>query len=637
MIIRLADLPWLLPAPPDFRDRCREAETTGGPIGRRLWALANFALDQTKLGRLARLLAAARSAGRDLAPLRPFRLGVIGNSTTDFLAPVLEASALRHGIALEVVGASYGQAMQQALDPRSALQRAAPDAVLLAFDHRALPLAPTPEADAAQAAGMVADALGAVRAIADGFARGCGAPLIVQTVPEAAESLFGSFDHRLPGSAARLTEAFNRGLAELCDGTPHLLLDVAGLARRVGLDAWHDPVQWHLAKLSFSQEFLPLYGDHLGRLIGALRGRSRKCLVLDLDNTCWGGVIGDDGLEGIAVGQGSAVGEAHLAVQEAALALRARGVVLAVCSKNDDEVARRPFRDHPDMLLREEHIAVFQANWVDKASNLRAIAGALNIGTDALVFLDDNPVERGLVREELPEVAVPELPEDPALFARTLLAGGYFETVTFSEDDRRRAAQYQENARRLQGLEASSDVDGYLASLVMVARMGPFDAAGRGRIAQLINKSNQFNLTTRRYTEAEVARLEDDTSALTLQVRLADRFGDNGMISVVICRPAAPDTWDIDTWLMSCRVLGRGVEHAVLNEVVRRARDRGIRTLLGRYVPSGRNDMVADHYPKLGFAPAGTEGAQTLWRLEVAGEYAGHPVHIRTEVEAGTW
>jgi FkbH-like protein len=339
---------------------------------------------------------------------------------------------------------------------------------------------------------------------------------------------------------------------------------------------------------------------------------------MDLDNTLWGGVLGDDGIEGIKVAQGDAVGEAHLAVQRLALDLRARGIVLAVCSKNTDEIARAPFEKHPDMLLKLEHIAVFQANWNDKATNIQAIAEELSLGLDSIVFLDDNPVERGLVRQLLPQVAVPELPEDPANYARTLAAGGYFEAVIFAEEDLKRAGFYQDNAKRVSLQKQVGGVDSYLASLDMTITFQPFDATGRARIVQLINKSNQYNLTTRRYTEPEVTEAENDPAVFTLQVRLADIFGDNGMISVIICRSAGSDVWDIDTWLMSCRVLGRKVENMVLREILEKARAAGVRKLTGTYRPTTRNKLVVDHYAKLGFTKTSeADDGLTRWELHV--------------------
>jgi len=268
------------------------------------------------------------------------------------------------------------------------------------------------------------------------------------------------------------------------------------------------------------------------------------------------------------------------------------------------------------MLLREEHILVFQANWDDKATNIRAIARELNLGLDAMVFVDDNPFERNLVRQMLPEVAVPEMPEDPALYARTLMAAGYFEAVSFSDEDRNRSNSYAENARRVTLQSQSGSLTEYLQSLGMKITFAPFNTVGRSRISQLINKSNQFNLTTRRYTEIEVAELEADPDAFTLQVRLEDKFGDNGMISVVICRKSDPKTWDIDTWLMSCRVLGRQVENMVLRELILQGRERDIAQLTGAWLPTEKNGLVREHYSKLGFTKTGElPSGATRWEL----------------------
>jgi FkbH-like protein len=280
------------------------------------------------------------------------------------------------------------------------------------------------------------------------------------------------------------------------------------------------------------------------------------------------------------------------------------------------------------MLLRENHIAVFQANWNDKASNIRAIADEMALGLESLVFLDDNPAERGLVRQFLPEVAVPELPEDPALYARTLAMAGYFEAVAFSDEDRKRADFYQDNAQRVALKSKAGNVDEYLASLDMRITFQPFDAYGRMRITQLIAKSNQFNLTTRRYGEAEVEDLEGDARAFTLQIRLKDVFGDNGMISVVICRPRSPSVWEIDTWLMSCRVLGRGVETMALREILAEARARGVAEVVGVYRPTERNIIVKDHYAKLGFRDLGATAEGHEWAISTDIEVQAPPMVV---------
>ena len=612
-----SELRWMLPTPEDFSDRLKALEDSPGPLGLEVQALAKHALDLNQLRKLAKAIARAKADGRSLDPLVPFRLAVLSNSTIDLVVPALVASAARRGIALEVIQPSYDQVAQEALIPDSKVNSSKPDAVLFALDFRALPLKLSLGNSEASAADVMR-IVGYLQSLRDGIKANSNAVCIFQSFAPPVETLFGSLDRALPGSIRSLIGATNRELAELLLRSNDVLLDVAGIAETVGLANWHDVRLWNLAKLSFSDELIPLYADHVARVVAALRGKSGKVLVIDLDNTIWGGVIGDDGLEGIRIAQGDAIGEAHLAVQRMALDLRARGIVLAVASKNSDEVARAPFKQHPEMLLQLEHIAVFKANWDDKATNIQAIADELSLGLDSIVFLDDNPAERGLVRKLLPLVAVPELPEDPSAYVRTLAAGGYFEAIALASEDLERASFYEENRKRASLQRQAADVDAYLASLAMTITFQPFDRKGRVRIVQLINKSNQYNLTTRRYTEAEILEVERDPTVFTLQVRLADIFGDNGMICVVICRPGGNETWVIDTWLMSCRVLGRKVERMVLREILEHARSTGIRRLIGIYRRTERNQLVADHYAKLGFNKLREEmSGLTEWDLMV--------------------
>ena len=586
-------------------------------MGNSLLSLAQHALDLNQLTKLAKTLYRLRAESKSISPLIPFKLAVLSNSTIDLIVPALVASALRYGIALEVIQPSYDQVAQQALTPNSEVNCSMPDAVLFALDYRALPLRLS-LGDRDASSTTVQGAIGYLQALCNGIKTNSNALCIVQTFAPPVEALFGSLDCALPGTFKNLIDNINRELAELAFDSGHVLLDIAGLAETVGLADWHDTKLWNMAKLAFSDKLIPLYTDYVVRTIAAIRGKSRKVLILDLDNTVWGGVIGDDGLEGIKIAQGDAQGEAYLAVQRMALYLRQRGIVLAVSSKNTDEVARLPFEKHAEMLLKLDYIAVFQANWNDKVTNIQAIASELSLGLDSMVFLDDNPVERGLVRQLLPQVAVPELPDDPAFYARILAAGGYFEAIAFASEDLKRAGFYQDNAKRVSLQKQAGGVEAYLASLDMKIQFQPFDAIGRARIVQLINKSNQYNLTTRRYTDPEVSEAESNPDVFTLQVRLADVFGDNGMISCVICRLGEPATWEIDTWLMSCRVLGRKVEHMVLREILEHARITGIEKLIGIYRPTDRNKLVVDHYVKLGFTKISEEeSGLTRWELIV--------------------
>jgi FkbH-like protein len=408
------------------------------------------------------------------------------------------------------------------------------------------------------------------------------------------------------------------------------------LAATVGKDAWCNPSLWHHSKQEISPSQAPLYGEHLARILAAVRGLSHKCLVLDLDNTLWGGVIGDDGLAGIQLGQGSALGEAFQAFQRYVKALKDRGIILAVCSKNDEANALEPFLKHPEMVLKREDISAFVANWENKATNLEHIAKQLNIGLDALVFFDDNPVERGLVRALTPAVAVPEVPEDPAYYIRCLTSASYFEAVSFSSDDFQRTAQYLSNQQRQALQSTAHSIEGYLEQLQMEMVVAPIDEVTLPRATQLINKSNQFNLTTRRYTQAQVQDLAADPNTVDLQIRLKDSFGDNGLISVVLAKPminSGETVLHIDTWLMSCRVLGRQVEQAVLNVLVEQAYQRGYSILQGEYLQTAKNEMVRDHYQRLGFENIATavmdDKVRSLWRLNL-NHYVPLKTHIQT-------
>ena len=611
------EMTWLPVAPADIAQRIKSIDPAADDLGDKVRALVAFGLSQNQLTKLGKAITTALQARGSIKSLAPFRLAVLSNGTMDMIAPVLVASAVRHGVGLQVVLPSYAQVAQEVLSPDSAINKAAPDGVLFAIDYRALPIQISP-GDRQGAEATVAGAMAYLNTLRDGVKQNSGALCIFQTFVPPAESLFGNIDVAVPGTLANILAAINLQLAGRCLENGDILFDTATLAQTVGVANWHDQQMWNIGKLPFADAFVPLYADHVGRLLGAIRGKSRKVLILDLDNTVWGGVIGDDGLDGIRVAQGDAIGEAHLSVQRLALDLRRRGVVLAVCSKNTDEIARTPFTNHPEMLLKLDDIAVFQANWNDKATNIRSIAAELSLGIDSMVFLDDNPAERGLVRSLLPEVAVPEVTDDAAHYARTLSAAGYFEAISFSNEDLKRADFYQDNAKRANLMKGVDGVDAYLASLNMTITFMPFDTIGRSRIVQLINKSNQFNLTTRRYTEPEIERLEADPSALGLQVRLSDTFGDNGMISVVICRTAQPSEWTIDTWLMSCRVLGRKVEWMVLGEILKQARERGISRILGRYIPTEKNALVVDHYRKLGFEKLAEDAdGTTHWALDV--------------------
>ena len=608
--------------PPGFRKLCRDAQSMAD-----LHRLAQYQLEGTQLEQLER--ARQRVVGTGASDT--FLLGVLSNATTDFLPAALSATALRFGLNVEVVVGDYGQTIQEAMNPESRINQQRCDAILLALDFRGLQLMPVPGSKQSDYVRSGIDLLVQIR---DTLKAANKTLTIFQTVPPPPLPLFGGMDSVIGNSVRSIVQDFNLALRDLVrESKVDLLVDVEMLANCIGLQQWHSPAQWNTAKLQFSQQALPVYADHVARLIAAARGKSKKCLVLDLDNTIWGGAVGDLGVDGILLGEGSAMGEAFLEVQRTALRLRDRGVILAVSSKNDYDVAIQPFREHPDMLLREEHISVFQANWIDKATNLEELAKLLNIGIDSLVLLDDNPAERIQARESLPAVAVPELPDDPSLYPSILLNAGYFESISFTSEDAQRADQYRVNAMRSQLKSSARDPHAFLSALEMKISFAPFDRVNRSRIVQLINKTNQFNLTTKRYTEADVEAMEADPTVWTMQVRLADRFGDNGMISCIICRDVSGGVWEVDTWLMSCRVLGRRVEECSMSKVIEHARARGVYTLIGRYLPTAKNAMVKEFYPRFGFQFAEEKGGETIWRLNVCSFEVGElPMQVVSDL-----
>jgi FkbH-like protein len=529
--------------------------------------------------------------------------------------------------------APFSQWQQEILNPESGLSRFRPDAVLVCLDSRALtpnlPFGATRDEVAIEIDTRVEELTGLWRTMRERL----NAAVIQQTVLPVDPPLFGHFERLTPASPGAVAAQLDHKLVEAAAAEGILLLDLRAAALAIGSVGFVDPMLWHHAKQEIAPPAMPWAGDQVGRILAAIRGLSKKVLVLDLDNTLWGGVIGDDGLDGIVLGQGSATGEAYVSFQAYVKRLSERGVILAVSSKNEQAIAEAAFRDHPDMVLRRDDIAAFEASWGDKPTAVKQIAKDLNVGLDSLVFFDDNHAERELMRRTLPEVAVPEVPEAAERYAECLADAGYFETVSFTTDDRKRTEQYTANMRRKQLETSTTDMNGFLRDLDMRLTVLPFRAVDVPRIAQLINKTNQFNLTTRRYTEAEVTAIMDDPSILAFSARLDDRFGSNGIISVVIGRLVRHEggiALDIDTWLMSCRVLGRSVEQALLAVVAEAARDAGASRLIGRYRPTPKNAMVSTLYQTLGFERLEGAGAteEAVWQLPLGATSLATPTFI---------
>jgi FkbH-like protein len=453
-------------------------------------------------------------------------------------------------------------------------------------------------------------------------------PVVTNNFEDPPLRLFGSLDAVDPRGRVRHVSRLNELLAAHVHATDGLYLhDLRRTAAWVGLRIWHDRRLWHWAKSPAAQEALPHWGRSLGMLMLAIFGRAKKLLALDLDNTLWGGVIGDDGLEGIKIGPDEAEGEAYLEFQRYAADLRSRGVALAVVSKNEDINARLGL-SHPDGVLKDGDFAAFRANWDPKSDNLQSIAHALNLGRDSFVFVDDNPVERAIVLAQTPDVSVPEVGTDVSAYAPLLDALGYFETAGLSAEDLGRAEAYAANAQRDKVQGSFSSYGEFLASLQMKAELGPWADPYFDRISQLSNKSNQFNLTTRRLHLEEAKAWSVEPERICLYARLADRFGDHGLVTLASAKQGAPGSWDIELWLMSCRVLKRGMEDALLDALVKAAAVRGGQRLVGHYLPTVKNGMVREFYSTMGFSKIGeTPDGGSHWQLPL-GTYRPRNEHI---------
>jgi FkbH-like protein len=441
-------------------------------------------------------------------------------------------------------------------------------------------------------------------------------------------------EHHSPYTLSVISSLFNGHLGRISRRHPNVLVhDTAALAANVGHRNWFDARLWYLTRCRLSREAMRALAQSTVSLLRGWKGQTRKCIVLDLDNTLWGGLAGEDGLQGIALGE-EGIGLAFAEFQEELLNLTRKGILLAVCSKNNEDDVLAILRRHPSMRLKENHFAARRINWRDKAANIRELAAELNLGLDSFIFIDDNPAERALVSSELPEVLVPEWPKDTSLYKAALLdlAAVHLPKVSITGEDRARTSMYRAEGERRNLLEsAGGNLDGYYRSLEMTARIGFADPLTIPRIAQLTQKTNQFNLTTRRYSEADIRAFSEAPDALVLWLGLSDRFADNGIVGVMILRQQSAGEWCIDTLLLSCRVIGRTVENAFLGHVCETLLDRGAERLIGEYHPTRKNALTASLYRDLGFQPVGEQDGATRWSLALRESRVAIPDWITIE------
>ena len=572
---------------------------------------------QAKAARLVSKIPAA-ALGKSM------RVALLGSSTLDQFSDLLKLWLAFEGFAAQFWIAPFDTMHAQVLDKDSELYRFRPDVIWLFNTHRDVHMDVAP-GDASAVEAAVGAAVAGRVGLWTALQCNCAAAILDNNADIPMSDVLGNFAGQAAWSRRNMLRRFNLELAAAAPAGVSIV-DLEHLSSEYGKRSWVDRRYWYHSKNAISFDALGAIAFAGSRTIGAIKGLAKKCVVLDLDNTLWGGVVGDDGIEGIRLGVG-ADGEAYVDIQLWARSLKERGVILAVCSKNEHDIAKDAFERHPDMQLKFDDIAVFRANWENKADNIRYIAETLNIGLDALVFVDDNPVERGLVRESLPMVAVPELPQDPAEYVAAIEAQLYFETVGFSTEDAQRPGLYRENAARAAQQAIFTDQSQYLAHLNQVAEAGDLDRVNLARMAQLVNKSNQFNLTTIRYSESDLIRLAAETGSRVRYYRLTDRYGDNGLISVVVLKKTGA-ALEVDLWVMSCRVLARTMEEFILNDIVEIARTLGCSVLTGRFRPTAKNKVVAGLYERLGFARISEDAEETLWQLALHGDLAARRTYI---------
>jgi FkbH-like protein len=541
---------------------------------------------------------------RDFSGLQPVRVALLGDTPTQWLAQAIRGLGYERGMDLRILEADFNQIAQQVYDPGSPMYASDPQVIILYHSTPQL-LDVYNKMEPVARKGLANERLLVTDSLRTAIRSRSAATIIYYNYPEIDDGIYGNYANKTDSSFLYQVRRLNVGLMQYAaEHEGFHIGDLALLQQQAGRSVSFRPSMYVHSGMDISLDTLPAAAETTVSLIGALVGRIKKCLVLDLDNTIWGGTIGDDGLEHIEIGL-LGIGKAFTELQYWIRKLRQRGILLAVCSKNAEEVARLPFDSHPDMVLSMEDFVAFRANWENKVDNIREIAADLQIALDSIVFLDDNPFERDMVREALPEVLVPELPDDPAAFLEYLYPLHLFETASSSAEDEERTKMYRTDQVRSAERLSYTDEEAYLAGLNMASKVMPFNVFNGPRVAQLSQRSNQFNLRTVRYTDAEVQALAGSPDVFSFSFTLEDRFGDNGIIGVVILRKETAETLFIDSWLMSCRVLRRGMENFTLNTIAAFAREKGFRYLRGEYLATPRNQMVRDHYRSLGFSPHG--------------------------------
>jgi FkbH-like protein len=560
--------------------------------------------------------------------LVPTKIAILGGSTTAEVKSMMELFLLAHGIQPAFYESEYNRYSEDVIFENAELWEFKPDIVYLHTTWHNVSQFPELLESEVEIGQRVREEVARFVSIWEKIQSRLGALVIQNNFDLPPLRPLGNLEASAAFGRVNFLMRLNAEFANYARSHSRFLIhDIHYLSAQVGLNTWFDPTYWYSFHTALSPAATVALARSLAAMIKSVYGKTKKCLVLDLDNTLWGGVIGDDGVDGLLLGRDNPVGEAFQNFQRYVKELQRRGVLLAVCSKNESETAAQGF-SHPDSILKLEDFSAFKANWNPKPDNIREIAFELNLGLDSFVFVDDNPAERALVAAQLSDVAVPEVGSDVSRFADVLEQERYFEVNQIVKEDLSRGSYYSANVQRNVSQGKFQDYGEFLNSLEMAAEIAPFAPMYLERITQLINKTNQFNLTTRRYTGAEVEAMAKDLQCLTLYGRLKDKFGDNGLVSVLSGRVVG-ETVEIDVWLMSCRVLKREMELAMFDTLVEQCQARGIRKIIGVYIPTKKNKMVAELYSELGFTNVEQgDGGRTVWQYEIQQDYTLKSSHV---------
>lgn len=576
----------------------------------------------------------AREAKRELAEkpdLLDKKVAVLGGSTTTEIIKALELYLLDCGIRPTFYESDYNKFYEEAVFENPRLDEFDPDVIYLHTTSRNIQEFPSIDNAPESISLLTQNTFKRFSSIWDSLGAKYNCAIIQNNFDPIPYRPMGNLDGVDPRGAEVFIRELNTLFAQAAADRPELFIhDINRLAAETGLEAWHDSTSWHAYKCSPGLKAAPILAHSLAATLRALFGKGSKCLVLDLDNTLWGGVIGDDGVDNIRLGRETSEAEAYLTFQAYIKEVKKRGVLLAVCSKNEHDSALEGL-NHPDSLLAPEDFTVIMANWEPKHQNILNIAKTLNIGLDSLVFFDDNPAEREIVQAQLPDVAVIDPGRDVSEYSTALDRSRLFEAVSLSTEDLKRNEYYTENAKRVQAESSFKDYGEYLSSLEMSAEIGSFSPQYFNRITQLTNKTNQFNLTTRRYTLPEIEQAATSQKHISLYGRLSDKFGDNGLISVVLCE-IEKEKAVVDLWLMSCRVFKREMELAMFDALVLEAAKRGVSVIVGHYARTAKNGIVADLYPSLGFdLVKNLDSEKSVWQYAIPGDYQLKNTHIKVK------